>query len=228
MKSKILNTPYHLSLLAELRKPETVQPRFSQIIDDLYSSLFAYVVDNELEREGVKFKTRIFSKDKRGVYSGKIVKPKQKIVMADVLRAGAQPAQLFYMKLTSLLDPKYVRQDHIMSQRVEGKTGVEGTDLMASKIGGTVRNSIVIIPDPMGATGGSMAEVIEFYEKTYGPAKRYVPVHLVIVPQYLKKLKKIKAPISVYAIEQDKGLTDDDFIYPGIGGVGELINNTKY
>jgi uracil phosphoribosyltransferase len=110
---------------------------------------------------------------------------------------------------------------------VETKKGVEGTSLMASKIGGSVRGAIVIIPDPMGATGGSIAEVIEFYEKKFGPAKKYVAVHAVITPQYLKKATKIKAPLAVYAARKDLGLTKDDFIYPGLGGVGEMINNTK-
>ena len=114
-----------------------------------------------------------------------------------------------------------------MAQRIETATGVDGTSLMASKIDGTVRNAIVIIPDPMGATGGSVAEVIDHYQKHFGKAKRFVIVNLVITPQYVKRLEKIKAPISLYASRLDKGLTKTDFIWPGLGGVGEMINNTR-
>ena len=114
-----------------------------------------------------------------------------------------------------------------MAQRIETATGVDGTSLMASKIDGTVRNAIVFIPDPMGATGGSVAEVINHYQKHFGEAKRYVIVNLVITPQYIKRLQKIKAPISLYAARLDKGLTKTDFIFPGLGGLGEMINNTK-
>ena len=114
-----------------------------------------------------------------------------------------------------------------MAQRIETVNGVSGSDLMASKIDGSVKGAIVFIPDPMGATGGSVKEVVDFYLKKYGKPKRFVVVNLVVAPQYLKNLKKIKAPISVYAARLDKGLTKDDFIYPGLGGVGEMINNTR-
>ncbi len=175
----------------------------------------------------VSAKTRIYPQDKRGLWKGKRIKKNQKVVIADVIRAGIQPSHLFYLKLTEILNPKSVRQDHIMSQRIETKNGVEGSSLLGSKIGGNVTGSIVIIPDPMGATGGSIAEVVDFYQKNYGKSKRFVVVNLVITPQYLKRLEKIKAPLSVYAARLDKGLTKTDFIYPGLGGVGEMINNTK-
>jgi len=227
MKIVILDTPYHLSLLAELGKPTTSQPRVNKLVEELYASLFETVMNEELEEETVKVKTRIYARDKRGVFKGKIFKRNQKTVVADIIRAGIQPSHLFYIRLTEILDPKNVRQDHIMSQRIETKKGVTGTSLLGSKIGGSVKNAIVFLPDPMGATGHSMQEVVGFYEKKYGPAKKYIAIHLVITPDYLKRVQKIKAPISVYAARKDKGLTKDDFIYPGLGGMGEIINNTK-
>jgi uracil phosphoribosyltransferase len=78
----------------------------------------------------------------------------------------------------------------------------------------------------MGATGGSVHEIINFYQKNYGKPKKFVVINLVITPQYIKHLERINAPISLYAARLDKGLTKDDFIYPGLGGVGEMINNT--
>jgi len=226
MQKTILNTPYNLSLLAELGKPEILQPKISRIIQVLYGNMFGIVVDNELEQESVAVKTQIYSKDKRGVFKGKIFKKNQKVVVADVIRAGMMPSHQFYLKLTEILNPKFVRQDHIMSQRIETKNGVAGSALTGSKIGGSVKGAVVFIPDPMGATGGSVHEVIDFYQKKYGKPKKFVVVNLVITPQYIKHLEKINAPISLYAARLDKGLTKDDFIYPGLGGVGEMINNT--
>jgi uracil phosphoribosyltransferase len=227
MKHTILDTTYNLSLLAELGKPETVQPRISQIIETLFSNMFDSVVEGELAKESISAKTRINLKDNRGAWKGKVFKKNQKVVVSDVIRAGIQPSHLFYLKLTEILNPKYVRQDHIMSQRIETGHGVSGSELSASKIGGSIKNAIVFIPDPMGATGGSASEVIDFYQKHYGKPKKFVIVNLVIAPQYLRHLQKIKAPIFVYAARLDKGLTKDDYIYPGLGGVGEIINNTK-
>lgn len=227
MKKQILNTTYNLTLLAKLGLPETEQPEISRLIEELYHNMFGVIADQELEQEEKSFKTRIYKKDKRGIFKGVIFKKNQKVVVADVIRAGIQPSHQFYIKLTGILNPKYVRQDHIMSQRIETKTGVSGTTLMGSKIGGSINNAIVFIPDPMGATGGSIDEIINHYQNKYGKPKRFVVINLVITPKYLKKLEKIKAPISLYAGRLDKGLTKDDFIYPGLGGVGEIVNNTK-
>ena len=227
MKTTILDTPYNLSLLAELGKPTTLQPQVSQLIEAIYNNLFGAVIDQELKQETVSIKTRITKKDRRGVFKGKVFKKNQKVVVADVIRAGIQPSHQFYLKLTEILNPKFVRQDHIMSQRVETKSGVTGTSLMGSKIGGSIKGAIVFIPDPMGATGHSMKEVMEYYQKKYGKPKRFVIINLVVTPIYLNRLKRVKADVHVYATRMDKGLTKDDFIYPGLGGVGEIINNTK-
>ena len=227
MKKTILDTPYNLSLLSELGNPNTLQPRVSQFITALYDNMFGLIADGELGQASVTAKTRISAKDRRGVWKGKIFKKNQKIVIADVIRAGIQPSHQFYLKFTEILNPKFVRQDHIMSQRIETASGVKGSKLSGSKIGGSIKGAIVFIPDPMGATGGSIEEVVNFYQKKYDKPKRFVVVNLVVTPQYLKRLQKIKTPLSVYAARLDKGLTKDDFIYPGLGGVGEIINNTK-
>ncbi|MBI5421901.1 hypothetical protein HZA44_02100 [Candidatus Peregrinibacteria bacterium] len=228
MKIKILDTPYHLSLLATLGRPDVFQPQISQLVESLYVDMFGAVMDEELEQEKVKIKTRIFKKEpKEGFFTGSVLKRKQHVVVADVLRAGMQPANLFYLKLCSLLDPRFVRQDHIMSQRADAPTGVTHSNLLGSKIGGTIKNRIVFIPDPMGATGNSATEVIQHYLKHYGTPKKFVLVNLVITPFYLEKLKSLKADIRVYAARLDRKLTRDSFIVPGLGGVGEMINNTK-
>ncbi|MBU0577148.1 hypothetical protein KJ742_06340 [Patescibacteria group bacterium] len=227
MKKTILNTPYNLTLLAKLGMPETMQPEVSRLIEELYHNMLDVIVNQELATEQKSFKTRIYTQDKRGIFKGKVIRRNQKVVVADIIRAGIQPSHQLYLKLAGILDPKYVRQDHIMSQRIETESGVSGTSLMGSKIGGSINNSIVFIPDPMGATGGSIDEVVRYYEKHHGKAKKYVVVNLVITPQYVKRLEKIKAPISLYAARLDKGLTKTDFIYPGLGGVGEITNNTK-
>ena len=227
MTTTILDTPYNLTLLSMLGQPETFQPEIDRIIGNLYSNMFGGIADKELEQEKVSVKTRIYAKDKRGVFNGIVLRKNQKAVVADVIRGGIQPSHIFYMKLTEILNPKYVRQDHIMSQRIETKNGVTGTSLMSSKIGGSVNGAVVFIPDPMGATGHSVEEVIDFYQKKFGRPKKFVVVNLVITPEYIKRVEKISATISLYAARLDKGLTKDDFIFPGLGGVGEIVSNTK-
>lgn len=228
MKFTLLDHPYHRSLLAQLGQPESKQPEVSRWIERVYSSLFGAVVDRELSTEKVNLKTRVFDSDKRGVYQGEILKKDQKVIVVNLIRAGTEPSTLFYHQLTEVLNPEFVRQDHIMAQRVEGEGGVEDASLMASKIGGSIEGAVVFLPDPMGATGHSMQKVMEFYLTHYGKPKMFVPVHLVICPEYLKRMEQIDAPISIYTARQDAGLTDKDYIFPGLGGVGEMISNTAH
>lgn len=227
MKVKIFDTPYHLSLLGKLGDPTTQQPEVSRLMADLYQSLFGFVMSETLETQEVSIKTRVFEKDQRGIYEGVVFKKDQKVVVTDLIRAGSEPSALFYHKLTELLDPSFVRQDHIMAQRIEKEGHVVDTNLMACKIGGSVENAFVFLPDPMGATGHSMEKVIEFYLAHYGQPKAFISVNLIITPEYIGKLKAIDAPICIYAARQDAGLTAEDYIYPGLGGVGEMISNTR-
>ena len=100
MKTLILDSAYHLSLLAELGLPSVRQPRVSQLIEALYVDMFGTVASEELELEKVAIKTRIFKKEpKEGFYRGNIIKKNQHVVVADVIRAGMQPSNLFYLKL---------------------------------------------------------------------------------------------------------------------------------
>jgi len=67
-----------------------------------------------------------------------------------------------------------------------------------------------------------------------------------VTPEYLKRIQSIKAPLHVFALrvdrgmsseqvlksplglywEQEKGLNDKQYIIPGAGGLGELLNNS--
>lgn len=227
MKTTLLDTPYNLSLLAELSKPTTCQPAISALIESLYANLFGPVVDAELATEEVAIKTRLYPRTKEAVYRGPVIKKKQKVVVVDIMRGGIQPSQLFYLRLCQLLDPAFVRQDHIMSQRVENKTGVKASHIVCSKIGGSIQDAIVIIPDPMGATGHSIENIANHYLENFGQPKKFVIVNLLITPTYLSRLKKIEADVRIYSARKDLKMTRDSYIIPGIGGVGEMINNTE-
>jgi len=64
------------------------------------------------------------------------------------------PSQICYETLIELLDPEGVRQDHLFMSRTVDEAGhVTGTSWHDAKVGHEVRARIVLLPDPMGATG---------------------------------------------------------------------------
>ena len=108
-------------------------------------------------------------------------------------------------------------------------------------------NAILLIPDPMGATGSSICEVIDHYKKNVpGTISKIVAAHLIITPEYIRKVHEQHPEVIVYAArldrgfsseraldaipgefwDEEKGLNDSQYIVPGAGGVGELINNS--
>src|SRR5438309_4576827 len=86
-----------------------------------------------------------------------IVDPEQRAVSVNLARAGTFPSHICYTTLNYILNPACVRQDHISAARKTNEHHrVTGTTFGASKIGGDIEKAILIFPDPMGATGGTI------------------------------------------------------------------------
>lgn len=244
----ILNNPFLLTLLNRLCQEETTQPTINDSIEILYSQLLATAAGNELEREQVKTPTRMTQFHSDQFLSESIIKYDQKAVTVNLARAGTFPSHICYNTLNRLLKPSQVRQDHIWAARKTGENErVIGTDLGGTKIGGDVDKAVVFFPDPMGATGGTIDTVIDLYESAFtGKARRFVALHLIVTPEYLKRLGPRHPNLSIYALRVDRGLSpkhvldsvpgtnwelerglnDKQYIVPGAGGLGELLNNS--
>jgi len=239
--------PYPISLLTRLSSPATVQPIFNLILRELYGFLLAQVAGLELPRVRVEQPTRMAAINPEAVLATEVIDPKQGVIVVDVARAGILPSALFFDGLCTLLDPGSVRQDHVfMNRRTNERGEVVGVDMSGSKIGGPVAGQIVIIPDPMGATGSSMLRTMELYrEKNKGAPLRFVSVNLIVTPKYVRRLTAEAPDVTIHALRLDRGLSPqsvldlvpgedwdrerglnaEDYIVPGAGGVGELINN---
>ncbi len=244
----ILSDTFLLTRLGTLCEEATTQPAFNEIVCDLYRFLLRAVLNGEFPMTERHIRTRMASISQHGVWTGHVLDAKTPAVTVDILRAGSLPSQICFDYLNKTLDPRLIRQDHVVMARQTNASGqVIGTHLGDSKIGGSVDGAIVLFPDPMGATGGSIARVIHHYkEKVEGKAKKYVALNLIITPEYIRRLTREHPDLIVYAIRLDRGgsspavlqerpgvrweeeigLTDMQYIIPGGGGFGELMNNS--
>jgi uracil phosphoribosyltransferase len=243
----ILNSATLNSLLAQACLPETKQPRLSDLVAHLYEALLLNVLDKEFPKEAFETPTRMTEHHPEARLKTSRLQVNQKTVSVDLARAGIWPSQVCYQLLTNLLNPEMVRQDHVYAARqTDSKGQVTGTSLAGSKIGGDVEKSIVLFPDPMGATGSTMCEVLNHYKKhAGGKALKYISLHLIITPEFIKKLKAEHPDLIIYSLRLDRGLSAPDvlseipgkrwdeergldhnqYIVPGAGGVGEVLNN---
>jgi len=124
---------------------------------------------------------------------------------------------------------------------------VTGAGMYGRKIAGPVQGRILLFPDPMGATGGSLTEAIRFYlHELDGPPSRIFALNLMVTPEFIAQLTSaFPGQVSMYAYRLDRGLseadvladvpgaqwrrerglTDHQYIVPGAGGMGEIMNN---
>lgn len=243
----ILADPFLLSHLAFLCEESTQQPAINSVVRDLYQYLIKSVLNGEFPRTHTTVKTRMFEHSPLGVWSGQVLDRHVKTVTVNIVRAGTLPSQVCFDYLNKTLESEGVRQDHIlMSRTTDANEHVTGAHLGDSKIGGTVDNAIMLVPDPMGATGSSLTQVIAHYKaKVPGKPRKIITVNLMITPEYIKRLRAEHPEVIIYALrldrgaspehilkeipgkywDQESGLSDKQYILPGGGGFGEIMNN---
>ena len=243
----LMSNPYAMSMLTRACSPEAVQPEVNHLVSALYDHLLSFVASTVLRKGKVTVPTRMNEFTDKGVYVGDCIDRSQRVVVVDIARAGILPSHRFYEGLHHIVDAAGIRQDHVVASRTTDASGkVTGVALDGSKIGGTIQDATVIFPDPMAATGSSLAGVIDHYSrKVDGQSAAMVAVHLIVTPEYLKRMTEQFPHLHIFAIRLDRGLSSQDvlgtipgthweeevglnqtqYIVPGAGGVGEVLNN---
>jgi uracil phosphoribosyltransferase len=243
----LLADPVLLTQLARLCRPEVVQPEVTRLVRDMYRALARLVLANEFPRRAAEVKTRMFESTERGVWSGDVLDANTRAVTVNIARAGTLPSQVVYEALTELLSPELVRQDHVFMARVTDAEGcVTGVSMAGSKIGGDVDGALVLFPDPMGATGGSLSHTVSLYKTPGATPRKLISLNLIITPEFVARMRGDHPDVQLYAIRLDRGMSSAEvlrtglgsqpeaetglnevqYIVPGAGGVGEILNNS--
>lgn len=243
----IMSDPLALGMLARACAHGVVQPEMNNLVREMYRLLAHQVIAAEFPRRITGTPSRMIEHTPAGVWHGPSVDPATPAVVVALARAGLLPSQVTYDFLNQVLEPQGVRQDHLSLGRVVDPQGqVTGAALGACKIGGPVANAVVLIPDPMGATGSTVSTVIEHYASAVeGKPRKTVALHLIVTPEYLRHVRLRHPELIVYALrldrglsppevlaavpgarwEEERGLNDHHYIVPGGGGLGEVMNN---
>ncbi len=247
-KVHILSNTMAQTLLTRLCAPQTIQPELNNLVERLYGVLLESVLNSLMPKETIKSDTRMKEVLPEGELEIDVFQYDTPMISVDLARAGIYPSHYCFHVLNQFLNPTLLRQDHFYMQRkVDENNHVIGVDVTGSKIGGGQENAMVLFPDPMGATGGSLSDAISHYKnKVEGKAFRYVAMHLIVTPEYIKRMQKDHPDVEIFTlrldrglssesilktipgadIDQEKGLNDHQYIVPGAGGVGEVLNNS--
>lgn len=246
----LVHDPVSLHRLARLSAPDCVLPEMLPLTRTLYAQLLHQVLLAAWPRTQLSLPTRMAAAEgQRGHWAGQTVTAPARQVVVDIARAGTLPAQVCFETLLELFGAKSVRQDHLSMSRVAGASGpVSDAEVHASKVGGAADGAWLLLPDPMGATGTSMAKAIDLYKKMPpGPPARIFALHLIVTPEYLAHMHSAHPDVDVWALRLDRGRSAEDvlasppgsrwreerglnehaYIVPGAGGIGELLNNAE-
>ena len=88
-----------------------------------------------------------------------------------------------------------------------------------------VENSVIIVVDPMLATGGSAADAIDSLKKR--GCKDIRLMNLVAAPEGIKLVQERHPDVDIYVAAIDERLNDQAYIVPGLGDAGDRIFGTK-
>jgi len=236
------------TLLVRIGSPDTPVREVPLLVRAAYRLQLSAILSEQIPTVQERRATRMSATEARAQYVGPMLSQSTKLVVVAVIRGGILPAQTCYEEACRVLPPENVRLDFLNMSRVTDEHGqVTGVRFDGSKIGGPVDDSVVLIPDPMGATGGTIARCAEIYRELNGGSPRsLIAAHLMVTPEAIQRLSCLDPELRIYAgrldrglsppevlktvpgthPELERGLNEHQYIVPGAGGIGELLTNS--
>ena len=93
------------------------------------------------------------------------------------------------------------------------------------KLPSPISERLIILTDPMLATGGSAIAAVDLIKKNGGKNIKFMC--LIAAPEGLEKLQKAHPDIQIYVGNIDRELNENAYICPGLGDAGDRIFGTK-
>ena len=193
--------------LTLIRKKETGTKDFRENLDEI-AGLMAY----EITRDVPVKETRIETPLKKCVTQ----ELARDIVLVPVLRAGLGMVD----GITNLIPTAKV--GHVGLYR-DPKT-LEPMNYYA-KFPGNIHEAVVLVLDPMLATGGSASSAISTLKKE---GARFIKLVCIVgAPEGVRRVETDHPDVDIYLSALDEGLNKLGYIVPGLGDAGDRLFGTK-
>lgn len=93
------------------------------------------------------------------------------------------------------------------------------------KLPNPINERVIVVTDPMLATGGSAVSAVDFIKQHGGKNIKFMCI--IAAPEGLKRLTEAHPDIQIYVGQLDRELNKDAYICPGLGDAGDRIFGTK-
>ena len=207
MALHLIDHPLVQHKLSIMRRKDTSTIKFRNLLREI-SMLMGYEVTRDFPVKYEEIETPLMKMNAPKI-SGK------KVVIAPILRAGLGMVDGLLELIPS------ARVGHIGMYRDEEtcKPVFYYYKMPADK------SRMVIVTDPMLATGGSACDAI-----TRLKADGYKTIRLMCLvasPQGVKAVNEMHPDVEIFLASLDEGMNDRNYILPGLGDAGDRIFGTK-
>ena len=204
----VIDHPMIQHKLTIMRKKETGSKDFRELLKEI-ALLMGYEVTRDLPLEDVDIETPICKMTAKEIAG-------RKLAIVPILRAG-----LGMVEGLQTLVP-VAKVGHIgLYRNEETHEPVE----YYCKLPEDIDDRLVIVTDPMLATGGSASDAITMIKKRGCHNIRLMC--LVAVPEGIKKVQTAHPDVDIYVAAVDSHLNENAYIVPGLGDAGDRIFGTK-
>lgn len=207
-KTVILDHPLIQHKISLMRDENTGTRDFRILVEEV-AMLMGYEALRDLPTELVNVKTPV-AEAKVPMLSGK------KLAVVSILRAGLGMVDGILRLVPS------AKVGHIGLYRDEV---THEPHEYYCKLPGGISERLVILPDPMLATGGSAIQAVDFIKAQGCTNIKFMCV--IAAPEGLNALQKKHPDIDIYVGCLDDHLNEDAYIVPGLGDAGDRIFGTK-
>lgn len=204
----VLNHPLISHKLAWMRDKNTGHKDFRETLNEV-ASLMAYEICRDLPLQDKHIETPM------GPCNAKVLA--SEVVLVPILRAGMGLVDGI-LNLIPFAKVGFIGlyRDHKTLEPVEYFAKFPQSDL---------ENGIVMVLDPMLATGGSAIAAVDMIKKR--GAKNIKMVCLVGAPEGVEAFEKAHPDVDLYLAALDDHLNEIGYIVPGLGDAGDRIYGTK-
>jgi len=204
---KVLEHPLITHKLTQLRRKETDTKDFRYNLSEI-AALMAYEITRDLPMKDTEVITpmgKCRTKELAGT-----------VVLIPVLRAGLGMVE----GITNLIpDAKVghigIYRDHDTLKPVT----------YYSKLPENLADAVVMVLDPMLATGGSASAAIQALKES--GAKKIKLVCVIGAPEGVKRIETDHPDVQIYLAGLDERLNEIGYIVPGLGDAGDRLFGTK-
>lgn len=191
-----------------LRKTSTTNKEFRELVEEI-TMLMCYESLRDLPLEDVEIETPI-TKTTQKMIKGK------KLAVVPILRAGLGMVNGLLRLVPS------AKVGHIGMYRDE-ETMIPHP--YYCKLPKDIENRLIVVVDPMLATGGSAIDAISQIKAVGGTNIKFLC--LIAAPEGIEALTKAHPDVEVYCANVDERLNEKCYIVPGLGDAGDRIFGTK-